>query len=55
MKHMQQGRLDAIANSDKKDCLIIDFGGVVSRLGPIDQVEIRKKGQKEGDVTGNQS
>lgn len=39
----KQGRLDAIANSKKPDCLILDFGGVIENLGPIDSVEIRKK------------
>jgi DNA repair protein RadD len=38
----QKGRLDAIANSKKKDCLILDFGGVIDNLGPIDQLDIRK-------------
>lgn len=47
----RQGRLDAIANSVKPDCMILDFGDVVGTLGPIDQVAIRKKytGEKEGD------
>jgi len=46
----QQGRLDAIAASIKPDCLILDFGGVVSSLGPIDQISIKKeyKGESEG-------
>lgn len=39
-----QGRLDSIAASDKKDCVIVDFGGVVDMLGPIDTVDIRKNG-----------
>lgn len=39
----RQGRLDAIANSIKPDCMILDFGGVVAALGPIDCVSIRKK------------
>lgn len=36
----QEGRLQAIAASQKKDCMILDFGGVVSSLGPIDDVDI---------------
>ena len=51
----QQGRLDAIANSIKPDCMIVDFGGVVDELGAIDTVSIRKKytGEKpEADEVG---
>jgi DNA repair protein RadD len=46
----QQGRLNAIAASIKPDCMVLDFGGVVSALGPIDQVSIKKsyKGESEG-------
>lgn len=46
----QQGRLDAIAASVKPDCMILDFGGVVSTLGAIDQVSIRKEytGEEKG-------
>ena len=36
-------RLAAIANSPKPDCLVLDFGGVVSELGPVDQIEVRKR------------
>lgn len=43
----QQGRLDAIANGGKPDCLILDFGGVVERLGPIDALDIRKPPKKK--------
>jgi len=39
----QEGRLDSIANSIKKDCMIVDFGGVIDELGAIDTVDIRKK------------
>lgn len=39
----KQGRLDAIANSKKPDCLVVDFGGVIDELGAIDQVSIKKK------------
>lgn len=49
---MQQGRLDAIANSIKPDCMILDFGNVVGSLGPIDQVTIKKKYKGESDGTG---
>jgi DNA repair protein RadD len=36
----QQGRLDAIAASGKKNCMILDFGGVISSLGPIDNIDL---------------
>jgi len=51
----KQGRLDAIANGIKPDCMVLDFGGVVDALGCIDQVEIRKvyKGESENDVKGD--
>lgn len=39
----KEGRLAAIAASHKPDCLLLDFGGVVDELGPIDQVSIKKK------------
>jgi len=39
----QDGRLAAIANSNKKDCMVVDFGGVVNELGAIDALDIRKK------------
>lgn len=49
-----QGRLDAIYNSTKPDCMIVDFGGVVSTLGAVDQIDIRKKydGEKETEGDG---
>ena len=44
-----QGRLDAIAHSDKQDCLVMDFGGNTLRLGPINDVVMpNKKGKKGG-------
>jgi len=42
-----QGRLDAIENSQKKNCLVLDFGQVIESLGAIDKVEIRKKDTPE--------
>ena len=52
----KQGRLDAIANSKKPDCLILDFGGVIENLGPIDSVEIRKKNKpKDEDAPKGQA
>jgi len=48
----QQGRLDAIANSIKPDCRVLDFGGVVKYLGPIDAIKITRKnsGKKDKDA-----
>jgi len=45
----REGRLAAIAAGPKPDCLVLDFGGVIDELGPIDQVSIKKKytGEKE--------
>ena len=44
-----QGRLDAIARSDKQNCLVLDFGGNTLRLGPINDVVMpNKKGKKRG-------
>lgn len=43
------GRLSAIENGGKKNCLVLDFGGNSKRLGPInDPVIPRKKGKKKG-------
>lgn len=46
----QEGRLAAIAAGPKPDCMVLDFGGVVATLGPIDQISIKKeyKGEVEG-------
>lgn len=46
-----QGRLESIANSAKKNCLVLDFAGNTRRLGPVnDPVIPRKKGEKGGDA-----
>lgn len=47
----KEQRLEAIAQSEKPDCMVLDFGNVVGTLGPIDQVSIRKeyKGETEGE------
>jgi len=42
----QEGRLASIAASGKPDCLVLDFGGVVDALGPIDALDIRKPPKK---------
>lgn len=51
----QDGRLAAIANSNKKDCLVVDFGGVVDELGPIDTVDIRKKNVFKDEKIGGEA
>jgi len=38
----KQERLEAIAASNKKDCLVLDFGGVIDELGPIDTLDVNK-------------
>lgn len=43
---VKEGRLEAIANSDKQNCLILDFGKNTPRLGPINDVVMpNKKGK----------
>ncbi len=37
------GRLTAIANGPKPNCLVLDFAGNVERHGPIDQIKVKKK------------
>jgi len=45
------GRLAAIAHSEKQDCMVLDFGGNTKRLGPInDPVLPPRKGKKKGDA-----
>lgn len=46
------GRIDAIAASIKKDCMVLDFGGVVAELGPIDAIDIRKKSKSTSEEKG---
>ena len=42
------GRLAAIANSEKRDCLVLDFAGNTKRLGPInDPVLPKRRGQSK--------
>lgn len=41
-----EGRLEAIEHSHKPNCLVLDFAGNVSRLGPINDPRIPKKGVK---------
>ncbi len=44
-------RLRAIANSQKQNCLVMDFANNTKRLGPInDPVIPRKKGEKGGEA-----
>lgn len=47
----REGRLDAIANSNKPNIPILDYGGVIDELGPIDMLDIRsKKGKKDSEL-----
>lgn len=34
---------------DKSDCLLLDFAGVVSEHGPVDQVNVRSRGESNGE------
>jgi DNA repair protein RadD len=43
-----EGRLEAIANSSKQNCLVLDFAGNTKRLGPINDVVLPKSKGKEG-------
>lgn len=38
-------RLLAIRASDKKNCLLLDFGGNTRHFGPIDQIKFKDKGE----------
>jgi DNA repair protein RadD len=42
-------RLEAIAVSAKRDCLVLDFAGNTKRLGPINDPKIPKKKGSKGD------
>lgn len=44
----KQGRLDAIEASGKTHCLVLDFAGNTRRLGPINDVKVKRKGDKIG-------
>jgi DNA repair protein RadD len=45
------GRLAAISNSEKPNCLVLDFAKNTQRLGPInDPIKPRKKGEKVGEA-----
>jgi DNA repair protein RadD len=47
----KEGRLEAIAASEKQDCLVGDFADNTRRLGPInDPVIPKKKGEKGGSA-----
>lgn len=46
----REGRLAAIANGPKPNCLFLDFGGLVRRHGPVDMVTPRKPGKGGGDA-----
>lgn len=42
------GRLEAIASSDKQNCLVLDFAGNTMRLGPVNDPVIPQKAGKGG-------
>ena len=42
------GRLSAIENSQKPHCLVLDFAGNAARLGPINDVKVKTKGEGKG-------
>jgi DNA repair protein RadD len=47
----KEGRLEAIANSSKQHCLVLDFASNTKRLGPINDVVLPKtKGDKGGGM-----
>ena len=33
-------------NTNKKDCLVLDFGGIIDSLGPVDKVRVKEPKQK---------
>ena len=39
----KEGRLAAIEASNKKDCLVLDYGGVVENLGPLHKPIVKEK------------
>ncbi len=39
----KEERLAAIAASDKSDCMVLDFGGVIDALGCIDDIKVTKR------------
>lgn len=39
----------------KEDCLVLDFGGVIDELGPIDALDIRKTGYKPKEEVGGEA
>lgn len=46
-----EGRLMAILNSTKQNCLVLDFAGNTRRLGPInDPVVPKRRGEKSGEA-----
>ena len=47
----QEGRLLAIANSGKRNCLVMDFAGNTKRLGPINDPVLPKRKGKGGGGT----
>ena len=46
-----EGRLESIANSQKRNCLVLDFAGNTKRLGPINDPVLPKRKGKGGGGT----
>tara|TARA_R110000851_G_scaffold182721_1_gene331830 strand:- start:11152 stop:12792 length:1641 start_codon:yes stop_codon:yes gene_type:complete len=46
----KEQRIAAIAASSCPDCMVLDFGGVVKALGPIDNVKVKPPGNGTGDA-----
>jgi DNA repair protein RadD len=44
----QEGRIASIEASGKTNCLLLDFGGNVRRLGTIDEIYVKPPGVKKG-------
>lgn len=45
-----EGRLAAISNGEKPNCLVLDFGGNIEQHGAIDQIRIKRKREKGEDA-----
>lgn len=46
----KEERIAAIAASSCPNCMVLDFGGVVKALGPIDNVKVKAPGNGTGDA-----
>ena len=46
----QAGRLAGIADGPKRNCLVLDFAGLVRKHGPVDMVQPRRPGKGDGEA-----